>query len=83
LKFDLGMKSDLEMLEEQDEIMRIRYYDPVKNFPDKIDQLLNALNRVIHFSELNCRLFYFCVFYYLVVYESTKLATKEIGLSSW
>jgi hypothetical protein len=33
-------------MEEYDEQMRSRYYDPIKNFPDKIDQLLEALNRV-------------------------------------
>jgi hypothetical protein len=44
------MKSGLEMLEERDEIMRNRYYDPIEQFPNKIDQLLDALNRVIYFS---------------------------------
>ncbi len=50
----IGKKSELEMLEERDEIMRNTYHDPIKHFPDKIDQLLNALNRVIAFFYLNC-----------------------------
>ena len=41
------------MLEERDEIMRNTYHDPIKLFPDKIDQLLNALNRVIDFFHLH------------------------------
>ena len=36
----------MEMMEERDEQMRLKYYDPIENFPDKIDQLLAALNRV-------------------------------------
>jgi hypothetical protein len=45
----LGMKSDLEMLEERDEVMRNKYHDPIERFPDKIGQLLDALNRVCSF----------------------------------
>jgi hypothetical protein len=33
-------------MEEYDEQMRLKYCDPIKNFPDKIDQLLEALDRV-------------------------------------
>jgi hypothetical protein len=44
------MKSDLEMLEERDERMRNRYHDPIEQFSSKIDQLLDALNRVIYFA---------------------------------
>ncbi len=46
MKFCLGKKSELEKLEERDEVMRNKYYDPIKHFSDKIDQLLDALNRV-------------------------------------
>ena len=31
---------------ERDEQMRLRYVDPIEDFPNKIDQLLEALNRV-------------------------------------
>jgi hypothetical protein len=31
---------------ERDEQMRSKYFDPIEHFPDKIDQLLDALNRV-------------------------------------
>jgi hypothetical protein len=37
------------MLEERDEVMRNKYYDPIERFPDKIDQLLDALDRVCSF----------------------------------
>jgi len=49
LKFCLGKKNELEILHEQDEIMRNKYFDPIQSFPDKIDQLLDALNRVCDF----------------------------------
>ncbi|CAF4146169.1 unnamed protein product, partial [Adineta steineri] len=32
--------------EEQDCRMRSQYFDPIENFPDRIDQLLEALNRI-------------------------------------
>jgi hypothetical protein len=40
-----------EIHEEQDARMRTQYYDPIELFPDRIDQLLNALNRVILFFK--------------------------------
>ncbi len=46
-KFDIGKRSESEMLEEHDEAMRSQYHDPIERFPDKTDQLLSALNRVI------------------------------------
>jgi hypothetical protein len=49
LKYYLGTKSDVKMLEERDEVMRNKYYDPIERFPDKIDQLLDALDRVCSF----------------------------------
>jgi len=44
----LGLKkaSQTESLEERDSRMRSQYFDPIENFPDKIDQLLEELNRV-------------------------------------
>ncbi len=42
--------NESEMLEERDEIMRNRYCDPIELFPDKMDQLLDALNRVCSFD---------------------------------
>ncbi|CAF1035828.1 unnamed protein product [Adineta steineri] len=35
-----------EIQEERDCRMRSQYFDPVENFPYKIDQLLEALNRI-------------------------------------
>ena len=46
MKFYLGKPSELEVLEEQNEEMHKKYYDPIERFPDKMDQLLDALNRV-------------------------------------
>jgi hypothetical protein len=34
------------MFEEQDTRMRSEYFDPIEHFPERIDQLLDALNRV-------------------------------------
>jgi hypothetical protein len=51
LKCYLGRQSELEVLQERDEQMRGKYYNPIEHFPDKIDQLLDALNRVISFSH--------------------------------
>ncbi len=41
-----GRSNELERFEERDEQMRSKYIDPIEYFPDKIDQLLEALNRV-------------------------------------
>jgi hypothetical protein len=38
--------NELEILEARDVQMRLQYMDPIENFPNKIDQLLDALNRV-------------------------------------
>ncbi len=44
----LGLKkpTEEEIQEERDAIMHSQYFDPIQNFPEKIDQLLEALNRV-------------------------------------
>ncbi|CAF1320727.1 unnamed protein product [Adineta steineri] len=43
-----GLKrlSQEEIQEERDCRMRSQYFDPIKNFPDRIDQLLEALNKI-------------------------------------
>jgi hypothetical protein len=35
-----------ELYEERDALMRSEYFDPIERFPERIDQLLDALNRV-------------------------------------
>lgn len=40
--------SELEIQEERDSRMRSQYFDPIENFPDRIDQLLEKLNRVCY-----------------------------------
>ncbi len=44
----LGLKkqSETEVLEERDSRMRSQYFDPILHFPDRIDQVLERLNRV-------------------------------------
>jgi hypothetical protein len=44
----LGLKKPTaeEIFEERDSQMRSQYFDPIENFPDRIDQLLECLNRV-------------------------------------
>ncbi|CAF4251818.1 unnamed protein product, partial [Adineta steineri] len=48
----LGGSLELEQFEKHDGQMRSKYFDLVEHFPDKIDQLLNALNR-IYISQNN------------------------------
>lgn len=42
------------MFEIRDAQMRSQYIDPIEDFPNKIDQLLDALNRVNSFDYLGC-----------------------------
>ena len=42
----LGKTDEMQQLIERDEQMRSKYLDPIEQFPDKIDQLLEALNLV-------------------------------------
>ncbi len=44
----LGLKklNAEEIFEERDSQMRSQYFDPIEHFPDRIDQLLEGLNRV-------------------------------------
>jgi hypothetical protein len=49
LKLCLGKRRKSGMMAERDEEMRVKYYDPIEQFPDKIDQLFDALDRVYSF----------------------------------
>ncbi len=50
LSLGIWKPSELELQEERDALMRSEYHDPIERFPEKIDQLLEALNRVrFHF----------------------------------
>jgi len=44
----LGLKKPTaeEIMEERDSQMRSQYFDPIENFPDRMDQLLESLNQV-------------------------------------
>jgi hypothetical protein len=48
LSIFIGLKkpTEGEIREQQDARMRAQYFDPIENFPDRIDQLLAAINRV-------------------------------------
>ncbi|CAF0795704.1 unnamed protein product [Adineta steineri] len=45
-RYWIGKQSGLKISEEQNEEIHIKYYDPIEQFPNKIDQLLAALNRI-------------------------------------
>jgi hypothetical protein len=49
----LGLKKsrETEIQEELDALMRVQYVDPIESFPEKIDQLFDALNRVLLFHR--------------------------------
>jgi hypothetical protein len=49
----------MELMEERDEQMRSKYYDPVEDFPNKIDRLLDALNQVRCNRKNSIFIFYF------------------------
>ncbi len=57
----VGMKkpSEEELHEERDAVMRSEYFDPVERFPEKIDQFLDAINRVSFTLSTTC--FNICV----------------------
>ena len=42
----LGRSDEVQQFIERDEQMRSKYVDPIEQFPEKIDQLFEALNRV-------------------------------------
>ncbi|CAF0785258.1 unnamed protein product [Adineta steineri] len=44
--FSLKKLNQEEIQEERDCRMRSQYFDPIENFPDRIDQLLEAFNRI-------------------------------------
>jgi hypothetical protein len=44
----LKKQTEEEIQEERDSRMRSQYFDPIVNFPDRIDQLLEGLERVCY-----------------------------------
>lgn len=64
----LGLKKrdEIEIQEEKDVRMRSKYFDPIENFPDKVDQLLEALNQVLYY--LFSIKFLSLSFFYLALY---------------
>lgn len=59
--------NELEILESRDVQIRSQSADPIENFRNKIDQLLDALNRVCLFY-FKRKLFNYCI--YLALHES-------------
>ena len=45
-KLGLKRRNWEDIAEERDQRMRSQYIDPIENFPDKVDQLLEELTRV-------------------------------------
>lgn len=43
-----------ELHEERDAMMRSKYFDPIERFPERIDQLLDAINRVGFILPTSC-----------------------------
>jgi len=70
----LGLRkaTEEELFEEFDAKMRGKYFHPIENFPDKIDQLLDALNRVIQF-DLNELLILFSLFLFRFIWVKDKI----------
>ena len=60
----LGLKkaTEEEMQEVRDARMRSEYHDPIERFPEKIDQLLDALNRVCLIRVSMSYMFMICRF---------------------
>ena len=54
VRLGLGRLSELRRHEEYDEQMRSKYVDPVEAFPEKMDQLMAALERVRWTRVLTC-----------------------------
>jgi len=42
----LKKPTEEEVQEQRDVIMRSEYFDPIERFPERMDQLLDAINRV-------------------------------------
>ncbi len=64
-----------EILEERDSQMRSQYFDPIENFPDRIDQLLESLNQVC-WKEYIIRLYSDSFLCYLDLHESKSRIIK-------
>lgn len=50
----LRKPTEEELFEERDARMRSEYFDPIERFPEKIDQLLNAINQVSFLLSNRC-----------------------------
>jgi hypothetical protein len=55
----LKKQTEEEIHEERDALMRLKYHNPIEQFPHKIDQLLDALNRVCFIPR---DVFFFLIF---------------------
>ncbi len=77
----IGLKkpNELEIWEIKDAEMRSQYIDPIENFPNKIDQLLDALNRVCLFILIR-KIFIFIL--YLDLYKTKNESNMNINYFS-
>jgi hypothetical protein len=62
----LKKATEEEIQEERDAVMRSQYFDPIERFPEKIDQLLDAINRVC----LNFIILYIYSYSFIALYDS-------------
>lgn len=73
-----------EIHEEWDAKMRQEYFDPIERFPERIDQLLNAINRVCsHRIHLDDQSFfsYICNKYPEEAESNRRLSVCRVPLS--
>ncbi len=56
-----------EVQEQRDVIMRSEYFDPIERFPERMDQLLDAINRVCRTLMMSYR---FILVDFLALYDA-------------
>ncbi len=56
-----------EVQEQRDLIMRSEYFDPIERFPERMDQLLDAINRVCRTLMMSYR---FILADFLALYDA-------------
>ncbi len=72
--------SKSEIHEEWDAKMRAEYFDPIERFPEKINQLLNALNRVCFIYII--ALYVYCCCIFLALYDTKNWRIKNLRNTS-
>jgi hypothetical protein len=63
----LKKPTEEEVQEQRDLIMRSEYFDPIERFPERMDQLLDAINRVCRTLMMSYR---FILADFLALYDA-------------